>query len=139
MVFSAKRQVLRQMNNEEETTMKKAAALILCLLMILSCALLSACGSDKKKDLSGSKYVGIWKAAYMSLKDEQGESEHDIFLVLNPDGTAEFTSDDEVSKCTWEETGNGFKLKGDAKMSFTDDGEGIQSTVLGVVLHFDKQ
>lgn len=119
--------------------MKKTAAMILCLMLLLFCAILPACGSGGKKDLSGSKYVGTWKAAYMSLKDEQGEFEHDIFLVLNPDGTAEFTSDDEVSKCTWEETGSGFKLKGDAKMSFTDDGEGIKSTVFGVVLHFDKQ
>ncbi len=38
-----------------------------------------------------------------------------------------------------EETGSGFKLKGNAKMTFTDDGEGIRSTIFGVDFHFEKQ
>ena len=118
--------------------MKKKAVSVFCLLLI-ACLVLAACGSSGKKDVSGSKYVGTWKAASMSLKDTVGEFDKDIFLVLNPDGTAEFSSGDEVSKCTWEETDNGFKLKGDAKMTFTDDGDGIKSTVFGIVLHFDRQ
>lgn len=119
--------------------MKKNIAGILCLIMVISCLILAACGDGGKKDLSGSKYLGTWKAAYMSLKDEVGEFEDEITLTLNADGSAEFSSADEVSKCTWEETANGFKLQGDAKMTFTDDGDGIKSKLLGVELHFEKQ
>ena len=75
----------------------------------------------------------------MSIKDESAPFENETILTLNPDGTAELSSADEVSKCTWEETGSGFKLKGDAKMTFTDEAEGIKSTVLGVELHFVRR
>ena len=119
--------------------MKKNVAVILCLIMVISCLNLAACGDGGKNDLSGSKYLGTWKADHMSLKDEVGEFENEITLTLNADGTAEFSSPDEVTKCSWEETANGFKLKGDTKMTFTDDGDGIKSKVLGVELHFIKQ
>ena len=119
--------------------MKKNVAVILCLIMVISCLILAACGDGGKKDLSGSKYLGTWKATYMSIKNEVGDFEDEFFLTLNADGTAEFSSADEVSKYTWEETANGFKLKGDTKMTFTDDGDGIKSKVLGVDLHFEKQ
>lgn len=71
--------------------------------------------------------------------DESGEIGSDIYLILKADGTAEFASSDEVTKCNWEETKDGFKLTGDAKMTFTDDGDGIKSKILGVELHFDRQ
>lgn len=119
--------------------MKKSAALILCLLLALSCVLLPACGSGGSRDLSGSKYLGTWKAANMTLGDEVGEFEDDIYLTLNADGTASFTSDEEETNCTWEETGDGFKLKGDAKMTFKDDGDGVKSSIFGVEMHFEKQ
>ena len=59
--------------------------------------------------------------------DESAPFEDEVLLVLNADGTAVFSSasDGEDSKCTWEETGDGLKLKGDAKMTFTDDGDGL--------------
>ena len=119
--------------------MKKRAALILGILLVLSCVILSACSSGGKKDLSGSKYVGTWKAVNMTLMGEVGEFDSEILLTLNGDGTATLTSGDEVSKCTWEETGDGFKLKGDAKMTFKDDGDGIKSSIFGAEMHFEKQ
>ncbi len=119
--------------------MKKSVAVILCLVMMFSCLALSACGDGGKKDLSGSKYLGTWKAVSMTLKDVEEPFTEECLLVLNADGTAEFTDTNEVTKCTWEETGNGLKLKGDAKMTFTDEGSGIKSKILGVDLHFEKQ
>lgn len=119
--------------------MKKSIPLLLCILPAFSCVLLPGCRSGGKKDLSGSKYVGTWKAINLTLKDEVGEFDTDHFLTLNADGTAKFTSGEEVTNCTWEETNGGFKLKGDAKMSFTDDGDGIKCSLLGVELHFEKQ
>lgn len=118
--------------------MKKTVALILCLLMALSCACLPACGSGAKKDLSGSKYIGFWKAVSLSVKDKAGEFEEEITLTLKGNGTAEFASGDEVTACTWEETKDGFKLKDGAKMTFKDDGDGITSSVFGVQLHFER-
>ena len=116
--------------------------LVNIVVALVLCTLLAACGTNGKtggKDLSESKYVGTWKAVSMSLKDETGSFEDETLLILNADGTATFSSGDDVSKCTWEETGDGFKLKGDAKMKFTDDGDGIKSVVLGVTLHFERQ
>ena len=118
--------------------MKKNIRTTLCLALAVSCVLLAACGGGDK-DLSGSKYLGTWRAVSLSLMDEVGEFESETYLVLNADGTAEFVSDDEVSKCSWEETKDGFKLTGDAKMTFTDEGDGIKSKVLGVELYFEKQ
>ena len=116
----------------------KKRIIAVVLVMVLTCALLTACGG--KQDLSGSKYLGTWKAVSMSIVDETGEFEDDIYLVLNPDGTAQMTSEDEVSNCTWSETGNGFKLRGDAKMTFKDTGDGaVTSKVIGVELRFEKQ
>lgn len=120
--------------------MKKSAALPLCLLLAVSCLILTACGgASGNKDLSGSKYVGTWKAASLTMKDEAGEFEQDTYLVLNADGTAQFTSEEEVTDCTWKETNDGFKLEGGAKMTFKDDGDGIVSKVFGVSLHFERQ
>ncbi len=108
-------------------------------LILAACMILTACGKNEPKDLSGSKYLGTWRAATMTLKDEVGEFEEETFLILNADGTAKFTSKDEVTECKWEETKDGFKLKDGAKMTFTDDGDGIKSKILGVELHFERE
>ena len=89
--------------------MKKGVAVILCLLMAVSCLLLQAYGDTGKKDLSGSKYIGTWKAVSVSIKDVEEPFEKECYLVLNADGTAKFSSDKEVTECTWSETGTGFK------------------------------
>ena len=118
--------------------MKKSVAVVLCLLLALSCIVLPACGSSGSKDVSNSKYVGTWKAVSMTLKDEVGEFDEETILILKPDGTATFSSENEESQCNWEETKDGFKLTGGAKMTFTDDGDGIKSKILGVELHFER-
>lgn len=117
--------------------MKRKTAVFLCIVMIASCVLLGACGG--KQDLSNSKYVGTWKAESISAFGEESSLEGDWILTLNADGTATLEDGEEVSKCTWQETSDGFKLKGDAKMTFTDDGDGIKSKVIGVELHFTRQ
>ena len=121
--------------------MKKRISVIVCLVMVLSCLAFTACGKSEEKDLSGSKYVGTWKASNLTMGEESGDFEDEILLVLNGDGTAEMTSstDEEVTKCTWEETSDGFKLKGDAKMTFKEEEGGVKSSILGVEMHFVKQ
>ena len=119
--------------------MKQKIAILLCAVMVLSCCLLAACGGSK--DLSDSKYVGTWKADSMSLLEEEETIEDEWLLTLNADGSAVFTGggEDETENCSWHETSDGFKLTGDAEMTFEDDGDGIKTTVLGVDLHFSRQ
>ena len=120
--------------------MKLKNAVICGLFFVLSCMLLAACGgSGSKADLSNSKYLGTWKAVSMTLKDESAEMENEIILVLNADGTAKLTDGEEVTNCTWEETKDGFKTKGDAKMTFKEDDKGIYYSLMGVEMHFEKQ
>ena len=124
--------------------MKKKIALLISLMMVLTFAL-AACGGGGSDDLSGSKYLGTWKAESVSVGDESGElgDEGSYTLTLNGDGTGTFVSIDEdgteeVSEVTWSETSDGFKTKGDAKMTFKDDGDGIVANILGVGLHFKR-
>lgn len=114
--------------------MRKSIAMLLSVLLIMSCLALTACG--KTEDLSGSKYVGTWKVDSLSFKDEVGELEHDYVLTVNGDGTAQFVSEEGTHNCTWKLTKNGFKTKGDTKLKFKDDGDGIKAKVIGVYLHF---
>ena len=55
------------------------------------------------------------------------------------DGTGEIVDEEGTSKVTWELTSNGFKTKGDTKLTFTDDGDRIKTKVIGVDLIFEKQ
>ena len=115
--------------------MKKMITVIACVLMVLC---LSACG--EKKDVSNSKYVGTWKIDdTMSGYGETSETGSDWTITLNPDGTAVSVSSDSNDNCTWQETSKGFKLKGDLKLNFTDDGDGVATKFLGVELRFHKQ
>ena len=107
---------------------------IACVLMVLC---LSACG--EKKDVSNSKYVGTWVSSGVSLGDEKEQFDEDVFVVLNADGSAEMHSGEETTNCTWVETSNGFKLKGDVKLTFKEEEGGVRATFLGVQLHFVKQ
>ena len=124
--------------------MKKKIAILISLMMVLTFAL-AACGGGGSDDLSGSKYLGTWKAESVSVGDESGElgDEGSYTLTLNGDGTGTFVSIDEdgteeVSEVTWSETSDGFKTKGDTKLTFKDDGDGIKTTFLGIGLHFTR-
>ena len=120
--------------------MKKLLSLIIAALMVLSALALTSCGGGSTEDLSDSKYVGTWKATSLEVMDESGEIEGDIILTLNGDGTGTLTGADngeeETSELTWELTDDGFKTKGGAKMTFTDDGDNIKTNFFGVEMFF---
>ena len=105
-------------------------------LIALLCLMLVGCGN---KDVSNSKYIGVWKMDSISAFGESGELEDDYTLTLNGDGTAIFASSEETSNCKWQETSKGLKLTGDAKMSFTADGDALVTKILGAELRFVKQ
>lgn len=120
--------------------MKKKLVIMLSVVMVLTFAF-AACGGGSSEDLSDSKYVGTWEMQSMSLGEESEDLGEGYTLVLNGDGTGTFTGVDddgneEVSDITWSPTSDGFKTKGDSKMTFTDDGDGIKTKILGVELHF---
>ena len=121
--------------------MKRTLSIAVALLMVLSVFLLAGCGGSggSSADLSDSKYVGTWKATTMALKDETEPLEGEWILTLNADGTGQFVSEEETSNITWELTSDGFKTKGDTKLTFKDDGDNIKSKVIGVDLIFEKQ
>ena len=115
--------------------MKKRIAALLFVVLLMG-MLMSACG---KQDLTNSKYVGTWELDSISMMGESGEFDEAFTIVLNGDGTAIYDGDDGPMNCTWEETSNGLKLKGDMKLTFTDDGDGIVTKFLGAELHFVKK
>ena len=122
--------------------MKKKIAILISLMMVLTFAL-AACGGGGSDDLSGSKYLGTWKAESVSVGDESGElgDEGSYTLTLNGDGTGTFVSIDEdgteeVSEVTWSETSDGFKTAGDVKLKFKEDGDAIVAKILGAEMRF---
>ena len=115
--------------------MKKIISLLCAAAVLLT--LLTACGGSK--DLSQSKYLGTWKAVTVGFKDEVEDFDDEFLVTLNPDGSASVVSEGETSNCTWSETGSGFKLKGDTKLTFKDDGDGVAYTLMGAKIHFEKQ
>lgn len=121
--------------------MKKIISIALAAIMILSALALTACGGGgSDADLSESKYVGTWKVADISLADESEEIDKDWIMTLNGDGTGTLDSGEgEVTDFTWELTSDGFKTKGDMKLTFKDDGDRIVAKILGADLAFVKQ
>lgn len=120
--------------------MKKTLVLLLSFIMVMAFAL-SACGGGSE-DLSDSEFVGIWVADSISIGEESEELGIGVYtLQLKEDGTGVFTSIDEegteeISNVTWSPTDNGFKTKGDTKLTFTKDGDNIKTSLLGVNLVF---
>ena len=127
--------------------MKKTISYLLCVAVLVSCLALTACGGKKKSesaDLSGSKYLGTWKTTGLSFMDnseavDESNDLSEVTLILLEDGTGHMDSPEEVSYFTWEEVDGGFKTKGDVKMTFKDEGDGIKASVIGVDLYFEKQ
>ena len=122
--------------------MKKKLAILISFIMVLTFAF-AACGGGDGGDVSSSRYVGIWTADSLSIAGESDTVEGEYTLVLNDDGTGTFSGLDEegneqVSNITWSLTNDGFKTKGDAKMTFKDDGDDIVTKILGVELRFVK-
>lgn len=115
--------------------------LITCILGMFLMIGLTACGSSSggDADYSDSKYVGSWVGTDISLADESEDFGGDYTLTLNADGTGTFDGEGETSSFTWEPTDEGFKTDGDLKTKFTDDGDGIKTSILGVALHFVRE
>jgi uncharacterized lipoprotein YehR (DUF1307 family) len=124
--------------------MKKFVAISVSIIMVFSVLALTACGGGgSSEDLSDSKYVGTWKGVEMTVADESEEFQDDIILTINGDGTGTLVGSEEgeteESSFTWEPTSDGFKTKGDVKMTFKDDGDKITSKIIGVTMVFEKQ
>lgn len=123
--------------------MKKKLAIIIGLMTAVAFTF-AACGGGSSADLSDSKYVGEWVASGMSIGDTSGDIEGGVWtLTLNGDGSGTFVATEadgkeEVSNIKWELTDDGFRTKGDTKLTFTDDGDGIKTSLLGVELHFTR-
>ena len=118
--------------------MKRIISLAVVALLIVSVLALAACGSDNT-DLSDSKYVGTWEATDVTLDEEAEALGDEWILTLNGDGTGQFKSDEETSDTTWSLTDEGFKTKGDVKLTFVDDGDNIKAKIMGVGLVFEKK
>ena len=126
--------------------MKKKIAVLAGLMMVIGFAF-AACGggSSSNQDLSGSKYVGTWKASTFALGDETGAADEggEWTMTLNGDGTGKFVSvenggEPETTDITWELTDEGFRTKGDTKLKFTDEGDNIRTKLLGVDIIFTR-
>lgn len=126
--------------------MKKKLIVVLGVMLMFTFVFASCGGGGgSSEDLADSKYVGTWVMKEMALGDESEDMQDRAYtLVLNGDGTGTFAGinddgEEEVSDLTWSLTDDGFKTKGGAKMTFTDDGDGIKTKILGVDLIFEKQ
>lgn len=119
--------------------MKKYLVIALAAVMTF---MFAACGGGGNADLSDSKYVGSWKADTVAVQAESGSLEGEYIMTLNEDGTGTLTGEDvgedETSTFTWSPTNDGFKTKGDVKLTFTDDGDNIKASLLGVELIFTR-
>ena len=125
--------------------MKKKLAILISLMTVM-CFAFAACGggSESSADLSDSKYVGTWEAGNLTVGDVNNDLGGGVYnLTLNGDGTGSFYSkspegEEETDNITWVLTDDGFKTKGDTALTFTDDGDGIKTNILGVDLHFTR-
>ena len=114
-------------------------SLAVIAVMVLSALMLASCGGSKDVDYSDSKYVGTWKISQISLQDESEKFDENWTLEINADGTGKSIADDETDEFTWKPTNNGFKTKGDLKLTFEDDGDNIAGNLFGIKLVFEKQ
>lgn len=130
--------------------MKKRIIIVASFIIVLSFALLTGCGgsggstdSAGDQDLTGSKYLGSWKAASVAAGDKTGVVDTgDIIVTLNDDGTGELYTKNEDGEetlpVTWSETEKGFKLADGADLEFTDDGDNVKASFFGVDIIFEK-
>ena len=124
--------------------MKKIIAMAALVVLVFSALALTACGgssnaSSSATDYSDSKYVGTGKPAELTLKDQSGEFDGEWTIVLNADGSGQSIDEEGTTDFTWKPTNDGFKTKGDSKLTFTDEGDNIKTKILGVNVIFEKQ
>ena len=123
------------------TEMKKKIAVLTLAMAAMLCLLLAGCGGSggDGSDYSDSPYIGTWTAVSVSIGDEEEPFTDKCDLIVNSDGTGSMTDEEETTEFTWEPTDEGFKTKGDVKMTFKGDGEKISGKILGAKLNFEKQ
>lgn len=123
--------------------MKKKLAIIIGMMMVMAFTF-AACGGKSDVDLSDSKYVGTWEAGTITAGDVSNDLGGGVYnLTLNGDGTGSFYSkspegEEETDDITWVLTDDGFKTKGGTELTFTDDGDGIKTSIFGAELHFTR-
>ena len=128
--------------------MKNLFPVLCCLALAACCFILSGCGGGGgSADLSESEYVGTWVAQTIDAFGEEETTEEignvlegGMTLTVNGDGTAvaDF-GDGEPLNVTWTETGDGFKTKGDMKLTFTKEDGGITTSIVGAHIHLVRQ
>ena len=134
---------------KEKNAIKKLLTVVFCVAITVSCMLLASCGdSGSSADLSDSEYVGTWVAQTIdafgqeeTTEDFSEATEGAMTLTVNGDGTfvLDWGEDEEPSSGTWEETSNGFKTRGDFKLTFKAEDGGISTSIVGAHIHFVKQ
>ena len=73
----------------------------------------------------------------MTLKDQSESLDGTWKLEIYADGTGKSIDEaEEAEEFTWQATNNGFKTKGGLKLTFTDEGDGFKTKLLGVEIHF---
>ena len=123
------------------TEMKKKIVVLILAMVTMFCLLLTGCGGNGGDgiDYSDSPYIGTWTAVSVSMGDEEEPFTDKCDLIVNSDGTGSMTDEEETTEFTWKPTDEGFKTKGDVKMTFKGDGEKISGKILGANLNFEKQ
>lgn len=90
-------------------------------------------------DLSNSKYIGKWRIASVSVLGLSEPLTNENVLILNADGTAQYTSPEDPREYTWKETGYGVFLDGKSDMKLTADGDKLTTRLLGIItLNFER-
>ncbi len=122
--------------------MKKCIAILSCIAILVTIAAFAGCGAGK--DLSSSKYLGVWVGTDVTGFGES-ESMDSVFnggqtrLELKADGTVEGIMGGEKIDCTWTEVSSGVKFKGDIKTTAKAEGDELVLKVIGVSLHLKKE
>lgn len=128
--------------------MKKTLAILCAVALAISCFAIIGCGGGSNESPepipADSQYIGTWKATGAEYKGEAQDIKEvlseDFTLVLNADGTAVMTYDEE-SACNWAETDKGVKLSGgdskDLELEYVDGK--LVTGIFGVNLLLEKQ
>ena len=91
-------------------------------------------------DLTDSKYLGKWKGVSVTLLGNTEPLTVESVIALNADGTATYTSPEEVKEYTWTEKSYGVYLDGKSDLKLTYDDGMLKTRIMGfVTVNFEKQ
>ncbi|MBP3851656.1 MAG: hypothetical protein J6D36_03845 [Erysipelotrichaceae bacterium] len=116
--------------------MKRIVSFISCFIVCV-CVLLG-CG----KDMSGSKYVGMWKATkgeYSGVELSMEDLNSEFTVELKDNGKAVVTFNGENGNGNWDETDNGVEVSDSQDtFAFKADGDNLVVEQDGVTFTFEK-